>query len=108
MRKANVYCNKILAGVLSESEEKEYVFSYDDAYFNNSELPAISLTLPKNKQEYRSRHLFPFFFSLLSEGSNLLTQSRLLHIDENDHFGILLATAQNDTTGAIIVIPVTA
>jgi serine/threonine-protein kinase HipA len=35
-----------------------------------------------------------------------MTQSRLLRIDEKDHFGILLATAQYDTVGAITVKPV--
>ena len=43
---------------------------------------------------------------MLSEWSNRIAQSRLLHIDEKDHFGILLATAYNDTTGAITVKPV--
>ena len=107
MRKANVYYNGILAGELTETTEKEYIFSYDGAYFKDTAMPSISLTLSKNCQEYRSRHLFPFFFNMLSEGSNRLTQSRVLHIDEKDHFGILLATAQSDTTGAITVKPVT-
>ncbi len=30
----------------------------------------------------------------------------LLHIDENDDFGILLATAQYDTIGAVTVKPI--
>lgn len=30
----------------------------------------------------------------------------LLHIDENDNFGILLATAQNDTIGAVTIQPI--
>lgn len=107
MRKANVYYNGILAGELTETTEKEYIFSYDDAYFKDATMPSISLTLSKNRQEYRSGHLFPFFFNMLSEGSNRLTQSRVLRIDENDHFGILLGTAQSDTTGAITVTPVT-
>ena len=107
MRKANVYFNGILAGELTETTEKEYVFCYNDAYFKNAAMPAISLTLPKSNQEHRSRHLFPFFFNMLSEGSNRLTQSRMLRIDEKDHFGILLATAQHDTIGAITVKPVT-
>lgn len=50
--------------------------------------------------------LLHFFFNMLSEGSNRITQARLLRIDEKDHFGILLAIAQNDTIGAITVKPV--
>lgn len=107
MRKANVYCNGLLAGELVEVPGKEFIFKYNDHYFNDPATTAISITLPKNRQEYRSVYLFPFFFNMLSEGSNRITQSRLLHIDENDHFGILLATAQCDVTGAITVKPVT-
>jgi len=107
MRKANVYNNGVLAGELVEFPGNKYLFRYDDYYFRDSTQPAISLTLPKTTQEYRSDYLFPFFFNILSEGSNRIAQSRLLHIDERDHFGILLATAQHDATGAITVKPVT-
>lgn len=106
MRKANIYLNSILAGELIETSERKYLFRYNDDYFNDSTKPAISLTLPKSQQEYHSDCLFPFFFNMLSEGSNRITQARLLRIDEKDHFGILLAIAQNDTTGAITVKPV--
>lgn len=106
MRKAKVYMNGILAGILEESPERQYVFRYNDDYFSDDSRPAISLTLPKTQQVYNSSYLFPFFFNMLSEGSNRLTQARLLRIDEKDHFGILLATAQNDVTGAITVKPV--
>ena len=107
MRKSNVYFNEILAGELVEISGNEYVYRYTDDYYFDANKPAISLTLPKTQQEYRSAYLFPFFFNMLSEGSNRITQSRLLRIDENDHFGILLATAQNDVTGAITVKPAT-
>jgi len=101
---AKVYRNSILAGILTQ-DNNGYIFRYDDLYFNNPDLPAISLTLPKNKQEYRSRYLFPFFFNLLSEGVNKKLQCRYLKIDEKDYFALLLATAQNDTIGAVTVKP---
>ena len=106
MRRANVYYNNTLAGELSETPERRYLFKYDSDYFNDASKPEVSLTLPKNRQEYSSDYLFPFFFNMLSEGSNRITQARLLRVDEKDHFGILLATAQNDTTGAITVKPI--
>ena len=43
---------------------------------------------------------------MLSEGANRQVQSTLLHIDENDDFGIMLATAGHDTIGAVTVKPV--
>lgn len=106
MISAEVYCNGEFAGMLTEEKPgMNYTFRYDDKYFLNPEKPAVSLTLPKTKQEYRSGHLFPFFFNMLSEGANRNAQSRMLKIDEKDHFGILLATAQYDTIGAITVKP---
>jgi len=103
MRQAEVYYNKILAGLLTESDNGEYIFRYDDKYFQDSSLPAISLTLPKTKLEYRSTTLFAFFFNMLSEGANKAIQCQTLRIDEEDYFGLLLATAHTDTIGAVTV-----
>jgi len=50
--------------------------------------------------------LFPFFSNMLSEGVNRKLQSTQLRIDEQDSFGLLLATAQSDTIGAITIKPV--
>jgi serine/threonine-protein kinase HipA len=61
--------------------------------------------MPKTQQEYQSDCLFPFFFNMLSEGSNRELQCRLLGIDKNDDFSILLATANFDTIGAVTVKP---
>lgn len=107
MRKAEVYRNGILAGILTEKNRNSYTFRYDDTYFKDKNHPAISLTIPKRKQQYHSEHLFPFFYNMLSEGMNRKLQSVHLKIDKNDHFGLLLATAGVDTIGAITIKPVT-
>ena len=103
MRRAEIYYNSILAGTLSQVRRDEYIFKYDNRYLVDNQQPAISLTLPKTQQEYRSDHLFPFFFNMLSEGANRQLQSRQLGIDEQDYFGLLLATARHDTIGAVTV-----
>jgi HipA-like protein len=102
-RKAAIYNNGVLAGILEKTDRQQYIFRYDQGYFVNPERSAISLSFPKTEQEYRSHFLFPFFYGLLSEGVNRQTQCRLLRIDENDHFSLLLATAQSDTIGSITV-----
>lgn len=107
MRKAAVYRNRVRVGILTEESRSSYIFRYDDRWFADANKPAVSLTLPKSQQEYHSEYLFPFFFNLLSEGVNRKLQSRQLKIDEADHFGFLLATAQYDTIGAITVQPIT-
>lgn len=105
MRTGEVYRNKIFTGLLVEDNQNHFIFTYDDKYFNDQNQPAISLTLPKTKKQYRNKFLFPFFFNMLSEGVNRNLQSRQLQIDKNDHFGLLLATTQYDTIGAITVKP---
>lgn len=101
--KGGVYINGELAGTLEKDTAGKYHFRYDNAYFQDSIKPSISLTLPKSRQTYESDHLFAFFQGLLSEGVNKDIQCRLLKIDENDDFSRLLLTAGEDTIGAVTV-----
>lgn len=103
MRKANVFVNNDLAGVLTENTDGSYLFCYTDDYLGDSTKTAISLTLPKSKKEYYSPTIFPFFFNMLPEGVNKQVQTGKCKIDENDYFGLLLAVAHNDTIGAITI-----
>jgi HipA-like protein len=105
MRKADIFRNGQLVGSLIQHNTKSYEFIYDDAWYGNKELPAVSLTMPKTQKIYKAECLFPFFFNMLSEGVNREAQCRQLHIDENDYFGLLIATATSDTIGAITVKP---
>jgi HipA-like protein len=106
MRSVEVYRNKVLAGILTEEHPKSYVFQYNDQYLADTTKSSVSLTLPKTQQVFHADHLFPFFFNMLSEGVNRQLQCRLLKIDEDDDFGLLAATAQYDTIGAVTVKPV--
>ena len=101
MRKAEVFENGILAGVLVEEGPTHYMFRYDDDYFSDPQKLAISITLPKSQQEYHSGFLFPFFGNMVAEGANLAIQSRYLKIDERDILSLLGATAKNDTIGTV-------
>lgn len=106
MRTLEIYRNGIFAGLLIEENRKHFIFRYDEKYFVDNNNPAISLTLPKTQIEYNSECLFPLFFNMLSEGVNRKLQSKHLKIDEEDNFGLLAATAQCDTIGAITVKPI--
>ena len=103
MRKGEVFLNGILAGTITEEPGEGYTFVYDKDYYENPSRPAISLSMPKNKETYKSRNLFPFFANMLSEGSNRAVQAMYHRVDIRDDFGILLATAGVDTPGAITV-----
>ena len=106
MRSLEVFRNHVLAGVLTEDNPKSYSFRYDDRYYADPQIPPVSLTIPKSQQLHTADHLFPFFFNMLSEGVNRKLQSRVLKIDEEDYFGLLAATAQYDTIGAVTIKPV--
>lgn len=103
--KASVYNNGMLTGILEKQLDGTYTFVYDTVYLQNDKNPSISLTLPRSITKHASEKLFSFFFGLLSEGVNKNIQCRLLKIDENDHFGRLLLTAQEDNIGSITVKP---
>ncbi len=106
MRRCEVYVNGKLSGVLTEHiSPRSYNFQYDEEYIKNGGVP-VSLTMPVRESAYSSPTLFPYFFNLLSEGENRELQSSSLHIDKDDDFGILLATARYDTVGAVTVRPI--
>lgn len=106
MRECKVFVHDRFAGILTETDSpKEYIFKYDASYLKEDASEAISLLMPKREDEYRAKSLFPYFSNLLSEGNNREIQSSLLHIDKDDDFGFLLATASHDTVGAVTVRP---
>lgn len=96
-----VKVNGRLAGVITEADGV-YVFTYDVGYLSDPQALAISLSLPKRPEPFRSPVLFPFFSGLLSEGTLATIQCRALHVDERDEFGRLLTTCR-DTIGAVTV-----
>lgn len=105
MRQGKVYINGIYAGLLTETDSNHYHYKYDDDYLASPEAIEVCLAMPLSQREYTSNALFPFFSNLLSEGENRAYQSYLLHIDEEDDFGLLLATANYDTIGCVTIKP---
>ena len=103
MRLARVFFKEEEAGKIRQLDNGSFEFSYNDLWLQNSDKPAISLTLPKTNEVYRSKFLFPFFYNMLPEGTNKQTVCFQMRIDESDDFGILLITAKSDTIGAVRV-----
>jgi serine/threonine-protein kinase HipA len=105
MRATTILYKAEPAGILSQLDNGSFHFQYLDSWLEDENKPAISLTMPKAKIAFKSPHLFPVFFHLLPEGSNKQAVCKFKKIDPSDHFGILLNTAQFDTTGAITIKP---
>ncbi len=103
MRRANVYCRGVLAGVLCKYQVDRYRFQYIPEYLSSPKCPAISLSFPKQAAPFESPVLFPFFFGLLAEGEDKALQCRVLKIDENDLFTRLLKTCEAETIGGVTV-----
>lgn len=105
MRSANIYYKDILAGKLTETNEGEFVFQYDDHYVENHPGEFITFTMPVGRKPYIEKRLFPFFEGLIPEGWLLDIASKSWKINPNDRMGLLLACCQN-CIGAVGVIPI--
>ncbi len=104
MRSAEIYYKEILAGKLTETNDGEFVFQYDDQYVMNNPGEFITFTMPVASKPYIDKRLFPFFEGLIPEGWLLDIASKCWKINPNDRMGLLLACCQN-CIGAVGVIP---
>ena len=101
MRQLEVYVNDVKAGRLTELKlGKGYIFVYTEAYVK-SDLPPVSLTLPKRIEPYVADYLFPAFTNKLPEGANRKVICREQRIDDKDFFGMLMATVGTDMIGSV-------
>ena len=101
LRSGAVFQQGVMAGRIEETLTG-YRFVYVDLFLA-SDLPAVSLSLPKRSEPYESPHLFPFFVSLLAEGNLAREQCRKLKLDERDLFGRVLHTTGGDVVGSVQV-----
>lgn len=101
MRKVGVYFGDRLAGELFERAVGDYEFAYSKQYLADTELPAISLSLPKRSEPFRSKKIFPFFTNLLPEGTNRIAMCRAFKVDEQDFFGMLEMICGMDCIGNV-------
>jgi serine/threonine-protein kinase HipA len=105
MRKAAVYYKEFLAGILTETDDGEYTFQYDEKYTKTHPKESITLTMPVSSNLYIEKRLFPFFEGLIPEGWLLDIASKNWKINPNDRMGLLLACCHN-CIGAVSVQPI--
>lgn len=104
MKRANIYYKNLLAGILIEGDEG-YEFFYLSEYLETKGAKPVSLTLPLQKEVYRSNVLFPFFDGLIPEGWLLDVALRNTDISILDRMSLLLLCCK-DCIGAVSVEPV--
>ncbi|MDD4778342.1 MAG: HipA N-terminal domain-containing protein [Fermentimonas sp.] len=103
MRQGKVYYNNDLAGIITETADGEYLFSYDNDYIRHFPEQSITFTMPVSEKVYRSKRLFPFFEGLIPEGWLLEIATKSWKLNPNDRMGLLLACCKN-CIGAVSVI----
>ncbi len=105
MRQVIVKYNNIKAGLLTEEDNGEYLFVYDENYFQTYPEQFITFNMPVRKMPYRSNRLFSFFDGLVPEGWLLNIAAKSWKINKSDRMGLLMACCQN-AIGAVSVHPV--
>jgi len=104
MRKATIYYKNIIAGILTETDEGEYIFAYDAAYRELYPKQFLTFTMPVNGGPYTDKRLFAFFEGLIPEGWLLDIATKTWKLNPNDRMGLLLACCHN-CIGAVSVEP---
>ncbi len=105
MRGAAVYYEEFLAGVLTETDEGEYLFQYDAQYVREHRDKFITFSMPVSPLPYREKRLFPLFEGLIPEGWLLDIASTNWKLKPNDRMGLLL-TCCRACVGAVSVEPI--
>lgn len=105
MRRGKVYYKSHLAGIITETNDGEYIFQYVEQYVKEHPSDFITFTMPVTAKPYKENRLFPFFEGLIPEGWLLDIASKNWKINRNDRMGLLLACCQN-CIGAASVIPI--
>jgi serine/threonine-protein kinase HipA len=105
MRKAKVMYGDVVAGILTETDDGEYVFQYEKDYVAEHPDQFITFTMPVTEKPYKNNRLFPFFEGLIPEGWLLNIASRSWKINPDDRMGLLMACCK-DCIGAVSIIPI--
>ena len=98
MRKAEIYQQGRLAGVLEELDQNRYRLNYASGYRGEP----ISLALPVREAPYEFDKLPPVFEGLLPEGLQLEALLRQYKVDKKDMFKQLLIVGE-DVVGSLTV-----
>ena len=102
MKTLDVYYKDAIAGHLIREEDGTFHFQYEANYLA-SDLPAISISLPKRAAAFESHRLFAFFDGIIPEGWLLRIATDKLRLNPLlDRFE-LLESICHDTIGAVSI-----
>jgi len=105
MRQGRVYYKEHFAGLITETDDGEFVFRYEEKFVEEHPKEFITVTMPVTNKPYKDKRMFPFFDGLIPEGWLLDIASKNWKINKNDRMGLLLACCKN-CIGAVSVEPI--
>jgi serine/threonine-protein kinase HipA len=98
MKRAEVYQQAALAGILEELADGRWRFTYAGGYAGEP----VSLTMPVGQAVHEFDRFPPPFEGLLPEGTQLEAMLRCCKLDRTDLFGQLIVAGQ-DLVGSLTV-----
>ena len=98
MKRAEVYQQAALAGLLEELDGARWRFTYSQGYSGEP----VSLTMPVAQAVHEFDRFPPAFEGLLPEGMQLEAMLRRCKLDRSDLFGQLILAGQ-DLVGSLTV-----
>ena len=104
MRRLHVWFDQRLVGELRQEDSGRLAFSYDSAFVGDSNLPPISVSLPKTTAPFDERACLPFFDGLLPEARQRTAAARSLGVTEGNTFS-LLDRLGGEVAGALAFLP---
>jgi serine/threonine-protein kinase HipA len=99
----DVYLNESLAGTLRE-EKGQLFFAYESAWLESAQFIPLSVTMPRQAEEFTDGVTRAFFDNLLPEGDIRAAIAKLKRVSERNTFG-LLQEIGGDCAGAISLWP---
>lgn len=105
MKRAMIYYDDLLAGILTETNDGDFIFKYEDDYIVNYPNQFISFSMPVSNKIFIDKMLFSFFDGLIPENWWFETDPRNEKINLNDRMELLLTYCKN-CIGTVSVIPI--
>ena len=95
MRQGKFLSKSFLPGVVTETNDGDYTFEYDNDYIQKFPYQLITFSMPVSRNYIEKNRLFPFFEGLIPKVGCLEIASESWKINKTTGMGLLLACCKN-------------
>jgi serine/threonine-protein kinase HipA len=103
-RTLDVFLHRLHVGSLTQNNQGDVVFNYDETYLQNPEAKPLSQSLPLTKKRFNRKECRPFFAGVLPEESKREIIASNLGISARNDFA-LLEQIGGECAGAVTFLP---